>query len=171
MTVSPRTTRPRHAKRAFTLVELLIVIGIIVLLIATAVPAFRAMSGGRSIDAGANTLAAVIGRARAEAVGSGRVAGVLFYIDPGSDRVGALVVRERTGPGNATYSASNPGSVVLDLTPDGEYTLMPVGIGVQVLYEANITGAGNTKARTTDGYVGYNPIHYVNPASGNPGAA
>jgi len=90
----PRRLPGAAAAAGFTLTELLIVIGIIVILIAVAVPAFKAMSGGRSIDAAANTLAAVIGRARAEAVGSGRVAGVLFYIDPGTDRVGALVVRE-----------------------------------------------------------------------------
>jgi prepilin-type N-terminal cleavage/methylation domain-containing protein len=161
--------RRRRADSAFTLTELLIVIGIIVILIAIAVPAFRSMSGGRSIDAAANTLAAVIGRARAEAIGSGRYAGVLFYIDPGSDRVGALVVRQRVGPGSTAYAAATPGTVVLDMTPEGEFTLMPVGIGVQVLRNAATTGT-TVKVRTDDGYIGYNTLRFVSPATGNPGA-
>src|SRR5204862_5390448 len=78
---------------AFTLTEILIVIALIVLVIALAVPAFSFISGSRSVDAGENLVAAMLGRARAEAVRNHHVAGVAFFRDPNQDRSAmALVV-------------------------------------------------------------------------------
>ena len=92
----PATHRniPTARRDGFTLVELLIVIGLIVLVIALAVPAFKAMTGGRSIDAAQNQLAAVLGTRRAEAIGLQKVRGVFFYLDPATERVNAILVQE-----------------------------------------------------------------------------
>ena len=49
------------------------------------------MTGGRSTESAANNLAALVGRARTEAIGLQRASGVLFFMDQGTDRVGALV--------------------------------------------------------------------------------
>ena len=116
-----RGTAVARGGRAFTLTELLIVIGLIVLLIALAVPAFRAMSGGRSLDAAQNQLAAVLGAARAEAIGLQKVRGVLFYLDPATDRVNAAIVRE-VGYTPLTPIPTPPGQpdYFLDLVPDRE---------------------------------------------------
>jgi len=151
--------RRRHTcpPRAFTLTELLIVIGLIVLLIALAVPAFRAMTGGRSIDAAQNQLAAVLGAARAEAIGLQKVRGVLFYLDPATGRVNAAIVRE------VGYSpinpVTNPPDYYLDLVPDRDPIALPVGVGLQGVDSADLTPAG---ARKDDGYIGFNPLN-ANP--------
>jgi len=58
----PRRATACRTVAGFTLTEILIVIGLIVLVIALAVPAFNVMTGGRSVDAAMNTLSAVLGR-------------------------------------------------------------------------------------------------------------
>jgi hypothetical protein len=73
--------------------EILIVIGLIVLIIALAVPAFSFITGSRSVDAGENLVAAMLGRARAEAMSRNAVCGVAFFLDRSNDRSAmALVV-------------------------------------------------------------------------------
>jgi type II secretory pathway pseudopilin PulG len=143
--------------RAFTLTELLIVIGLIVLLIALAVPAFRAMTGGRSIDAAQNQLAAVLGAARAEAIGLQKVRGVLFYLDPATDRVNCAIVRE-VGYSPAT-PVTNPPDYYLDLVPDRDPVALPVGVGLQCVDSADLNGT----ARRDDGYIGFNPLNASPP--------
>ena len=141
----------RRDPLGFTLTELLIVIGLIVLVIALAVPAFRAMSGGRSIDAAQNQLAAVLGVARAEAIGLQKVRGVFFYLDPATERVNAALVQE------VSYAPEDPPDYppdyYLDLVPDRDPIALPVGVGLQGIDNASVTGG----TRKDDGYVGYNP--------------
>ena len=51
-------------RRGFSLTEILIVIGLIVLMLALAVPTFNFLTGNRSVEGAQNTIAALIGRAR-----------------------------------------------------------------------------------------------------------
>src|SRR2546423_10703263 len=95
--------------RAFTMPELLVVMGIILLFIALAVPAFNALSGTRSIAAAENNLAAVLVRAREEAIGLQEIRGILFSIDPKSDRVAATLVHQTDAP--TTGGPYPPGTV------------------------------------------------------------
>lgn len=74
------------ARRGFTLTEMLVVISIIVLLLAVAVPTFRYITGSRSIDSAQNLVAAMLNRARAEAVRTKQKTGVAFFRDYKSDR-------------------------------------------------------------------------------------
>jgi prepilin-type N-terminal cleavage/methylation domain-containing protein len=86
--------------RGFTLAELLIVIALIVLLVAMAVPAFNFITGSRSVDGAQNQIAAFLGRARSEAIGLQEVRGVFFFLDTRTDRVNMTLVRSVPKPDN-----------------------------------------------------------------------
>ena len=77
----PTPTRPNARRRGFTLVEILIVISIIVLMLGLALPAFRAITGSRSVEGATNTVSALLARARTDAVGIQQPRGVAFYTD------------------------------------------------------------------------------------------
>lgn len=141
-------------RNAFTLTELLVVIGLIVLLIAIAVPTFKAMSGGRSIDAAQNQLAAILGAARAEAIGLQKVRGVFFYIDPATERVNAALVREVGYTPSPKDQPPYPPDLYIDLVPDRDPIALPIGVGLQGLDNAEFAGG----ARRDDGYIGHNPL-------------
>jgi prepilin-type N-terminal cleavage/methylation domain-containing protein len=145
----PLTTarRPRGARRAapaaFTLTEMLVVIGIIVLVALLAIPSFRALSGGRSTEAAQNVVSAVLSRARTEALGLQQARGVLFYRDTESGRVAMTFVRS-----TEVESADSPVSVAayrLDLVPDRDVVLLPQGVGIQFIDD-----------EPDDRYVGFN---------------
>jgi prepilin-type N-terminal cleavage/methylation domain-containing protein len=131
MNVRPIQFRPR----AFTLTEMLIVMGIIVVVALVAVPSFRALTGGRSIEGAENQISAAMARARTEALGLQEVRGILFFRDPDTQRIGMALVRAR----NATPP------YILDLTPDHDRLLLPAGVGVQMIATAPLN----------DRYLGY----------------
>src|SRR5438105_3430869 len=80
---------------AFTLTEILIVISIIVLMLALALPAFNFITGGRSTDAAQNQISAFLARARTEAIGLQETRGLMFFIDPKTpDHVSVAIVHE-----------------------------------------------------------------------------
>src|SRR5262245_27490547 len=91
----PWCLRPRSG---FSLTEILIVIALIVLLLALALPAFNFISGGRSIDGAMNGISAFLARARTEAVGVQEIRGVMFYIDPKTERQMMVLVKESPAP-------------------------------------------------------------------------
>src|SRR2546423_14319985 len=74
-------------RSAFTLSEIMVVIVIIVLLLALAVPAFNLIRGSRSVEGAENQVGAMLGRARADAIGLQKPFGVMFFIEPTQDRV------------------------------------------------------------------------------------
>jgi prepilin-type N-terminal cleavage/methylation domain-containing protein len=86
------TRRIHSSSRGFTLTELLIVIGLIVLLIAMAVPAFNAITGSRSVEAARNKVQAMLGRARNEAINRNAQIGVAFFRDAELGSVGMQLV-------------------------------------------------------------------------------
>src|SRR5436190_15437159 len=88
----------RKSRRGFSLTEILIVIAIIVLLLALALPAFNFISGGRSVDGAMNGISAFLARARTEAVGLQEMRGVMFYIDPKSESEMMVLVKEVPAP-------------------------------------------------------------------------
>ena len=80
------------APPAFTLIELLIVLGIIGVVVALGVPLFGVLTGSRSQEAGQNLVAAAIGQARTVALNEGKYAGILFYVDPATERTAMTLV-------------------------------------------------------------------------------
>lgn len=145
------------SSRAFSLIELLIVIGIIILVIAMAVPAFNLISGTRSVDAAENLLGVMLGRARTEAIGVQQVRGVMFYIDPATQRVNVTLVRV-VDPATAPAPIYDV-DFYLDLVPDGDTIPLPMGIGVQVVDDPSDIASGTANDR----FIGYNTVHSAAP--------
>lgn len=71
----------RRPRRGFTLTEILVILGIILLILAIALPAFTAITSSRSQEASKNLAASALSRARAEAIRRGVPCGVYFYVD------------------------------------------------------------------------------------------
>ena len=158
-------TARRPLARGFTLTELLIVIGLIVLVLALAVPAFQAMTGGRSIDAATNQLSAILGAARSEAIGLQKTRGVFFYLDPATERVNVAMVREVGVRPEVPQDDPLP-DIYLDLVPERDPIALPVGVGLQGIDNSDVTAGGTSTTagtRRDDGYIGYNPVT-ISPA-------
>lgn len=73
-----RHTRSNPVRRAVTLVELLVVISIMLLLAAVAVPAMRPMMEGRRIREAARAINVYLSSARSEAMRTGRPVGIML---------------------------------------------------------------------------------------------
>ncbi len=150
---------------AFSLTEVLIVIALIVLILAMALPAFNFITGGRSVDAATNQISAFLSRARTEALGLQEYRGVLFYIDPATNQEMMTLVKEspaKTSPFIASPSktvdqVSNPFvEVWLTLNSDEDHIPLPKGIGIQVVSDGTAGSSGI--AGNYDRYVGFNKI-------------
>jgi type II secretory pathway pseudopilin PulG len=72
-----RTRRPRS--RAFTLIELLAVIGIIILLVGITIPAIKSLSKSNDQSQSVNLVRSMISTARAIAISQHRPVGVVFF--------------------------------------------------------------------------------------------
>ena len=144
-------------RRAFTLIELMIVIAIAVLLMALAVPVFRTLTGTRSVEAGTNVLSATLNRVRMEAIGFQQYRGVMFYLDQNTGRVGMITVAETATPTGAVNLGATA-DVWFDVVGDAEGVLLPNGVGVE--------GHLSIASSPGNAYIGFNPSY--NLATGLP---
>jgi type II secretory pathway pseudopilin PulG len=149
---------------AFTLTEMVVVIGIIILLIAAAVPAIRSLTGTRSIDAGFNTLSGLVARAREEAVGLQLVRGVFFYLDPVNNRVEAVIVQQTTPP--ATPTTPTP-VYYLDVVPNRDYVVLPPGIGLETVNSPTTAYQDRYLGFNNPGAVSQNPAPWTATSAAN----
>ncbi|MGB7156607.1 MAG: hypothetical protein WBD40_00990 [Tepidisphaeraceae bacterium] len=92
----------------------------------------------------------MLGRARADAIGLQRVTGVLFFIDPATERVTLAEVFATDRPAGAPANID----VYLDLVPDMDFLALPKGVTAQVIDNAVLSSG----ARADDGYLGYNTL-------------
>jgi prepilin-type N-terminal cleavage/methylation domain-containing protein len=114
----PVATMPVHARRAFTIVELMVVVLIGLIILSIAVPAFQSMVYSSNQSLAVNAVQASSQMARDVALSSGRDGAVVFVYDPvvgkmqiiPAVKVGTL--REATtspnGPGNAMGLSDSP---------------------------------------------------------------
>jgi type II secretory pathway pseudopilin PulG len=154
---------------AFTVIELLIVIGIIVLVLLMALPAMNFLSGSKSVESAQNQISAFLGVARTEAIAEQTTAGVFFYIDPKSGLITLARVQASDAPAVPVAGVD----VYLDLSSDDnglgiktprETITLPRGIGIEVLDDAG-GSAGPPAIPANDRYIGFNT------ANGNGGPA
>jgi type II secretory pathway pseudopilin PulG len=105
---------------AFTLLELLIVVGIIAILFVLIVPAFTTIKSGTDITSAAYTIKGVLDTARTYAKANNTYTWVGFYEEdvtqsstnpatPGTGRVVLSIVASKDG--TTVYNPSNPGSI------------------------------------------------------------
>src|SRR5258708_30784044 len=102
---------------------------IIVLRLTLAIPAFNAMTGSKSIQGATNQLSAFLGRVRTEAIGLQQVQGVMFYIDPATDRVNVAQVVQAAG-----LTSDKPQvSTYLDVASNHDPIALPPAAPLQVI--------------------------------------
>src|ERR1700730_12319586 len=113
---APGNVKLRHAGRrgsGFSLIELMVVVGIIVLIAAAAMPAFRFITGARSTDSAANIASAMVARARNQALTDHRGSGVFFFLDPLTDPTTMALIHQggdkESDPDFATYKGWTQG--------------------------------------------------------------
>jgi type II secretory pathway pseudopilin PulG len=111
---------PRRRRAAFTLNELLVVMALLVLVIAIAIPAFSLITTGRSIESAENQISAFLGSTRADAIGLQEPRGALLFVDPANNRVTLAQVYFPAG--------LRP---TLDLFPGKEEMALPGGVGLR----------------------------------------
>src|SRR4051812_25261958 len=109
----------RAARAGFTATEIMIVIAIMVLLLAMAVPAFNFITGSRSTGVAENLVSAMLGRGRAYAMSNNRQAGVAFFVNPATGRTTMALVE---GPGaNEDYLGWTNSSYMAVTSPTAPY--------------------------------------------------
>jgi prepilin-type N-terminal cleavage/methylation domain-containing protein len=127
---------------AFTLIELMTVISIIVLVLALAVPVVSSLQGNRSVEAGYNKVAAALAHARQIALYYRSPAGVVFFQDPvsGRQQIGyvmpvSVLVQQFPSSYSAAFVAANvtADTRFVDLIPNEELVTFPLGVAVEVL--------------------------------------
>ncbi len=97
----------RNYSSGFTLVEMLTVLAIIVLVLASAVPVFNSLTGNHSLAAAQNQIASLLQTARQDAIYNRQTMGIFFYIDPATDAVAMAEVQlDQQQGGGTTYSPS-----------------------------------------------------------------
>ena len=154
-----QSTRQRRCprRRAFTLIELMVVVSIIVLALAMAVPLVHTLNGTRSIEAGFNSASAALAHARELALATQQPAGAFFYVDPNSGGTDVAFVQYST-----TYVTSGVDSTIAGSPPyldliEGEETIkMPPGVGVRV-FNCITPTAGSS---LPDRYLAYGAIMF-----------
>ncbi len=92
-----------ETKKAFTLTELLIVIGLLVLMMVLALPAVNFITGSRSTESATNVVGALLGTARAQAIAKQDKVGVLFFWDRTKEQTSAAICA-KAQPWDATSS-------------------------------------------------------------------
>ena len=148
----PAACRPLPAcSHGFTLVEMLVVIGIIVLAITLAIPAVKSLTGSKSEQSAQNTIAAVLSRVRADAIGLQQITGALFCLDKATDRVTVYEVND-----SGFETGDTTGVVYLNLTPDRDALKLPPGLRLRTLKDTPPYGSTGVDPAPTARYLGFN---------------
>ena len=115
----------QHAARPFTLIELIVVMGVMILIAAIAVPAYSSLFSGRKTTLAANKLNGAVMEARAHAVTSKQYSALIFGKD-GNGYTNFRLAEVYYSPSKNTYAWRRwaPGASIV-LLP--ENTMIPPG--------------------------------------------
>ncbi len=99
-------------RRAYTLIEVMIVAVIVVLMLGMALPVFRVITGSRSEAGASNLIASMLGRARTDAIGLDKPIGVAVLYNPSSQLSYLAEVGFADAPAWIANQYVNPGAYV-----------------------------------------------------------
>ncbi len=91
-----KTRRIVDGEAAFTLIEIITVLVIIVIVLSIAVPVFNAMLGGTNLASAHNQISALLANARSDAVMNRQPTGLFFYIDSKTQQTAVAEVQVQT---------------------------------------------------------------------------
>lgn len=143
------TQSERKEQRQFTMLELLIVIGIMMILMSLAVPGFRRLVSGKAVNAAASMLSGQLALARAAAIAEQRYIAVIM---PGAH----FKAPDSAADSGTTYDEYHFRSFRIGIVekgaaanqfrlvswyPDSKWTFLPVGA---ILAECNKTGVADS---------------------------
>ncbi len=113
---------------AFTLIELMVVVSLIVLMLLLALPAVNFITGARSVESATNVINSILGTARSQAIASQSQVGVLFFWDKTREQtVAAICALPSAWDSSATYVA---GDVVEYPANSKTFYILPQGSSV-----------------------------------------
>jgi prepilin-type N-terminal cleavage/methylation domain-containing protein len=153
------TPSPAARRSAFTLPELLVVVGVMAILTLIAVGAFRSLTGSKSVESANNQLAGILGRARGEAIALQETRGIAFFLDSDTQRVQVIEVHQSQYPSSPP---ANPAEIYLDAVADRDVLLLPDGVGIQMIDDSIVVDPGTPPnypyddVRQNDAYIGFN---------------
>lgn len=138
--------KARNATSAFTLMELLVVIGIIIILASIMVPAVNALTKGSAQKQAVNTISVYLAAARTQAIAEGRQVGVVFFEDPQNTNQTAMQICAETA--SKFGGASNAIEFTTFSGTDTKIQYLPRGVrvatlsgGAAISISENATGA------------------------------
>lgn len=144
------------ARRAFTLIELIVVIGIMVLLAGLAVPAYNAMLKGNDLSQAETMMAGYIASARFTAMNSGYVTALVFYEDPTvPDRTAVIMLRKSL---KQPYIYSQYKDYLFEPRPNQRVDYLPRGIRVAAMTGYSDTNTDAIFGDTSDSTTAPNPF-------------
>ena len=119
----------QHAARPFTLIELIVVMGVMILLAAVAIPAYSSLFSGRKTTIAANQLNGAVMEARAHAVSSREYTALIFDEDGsgaggGYNRFRMAEIYYNPDSGSYSWRRWAPGADFVRLP---ENTIIPTG--------------------------------------------
>jgi prepilin-type N-terminal cleavage/methylation domain-containing protein len=123
---------PPRRPRAFTLVEVLVVISVIAISLVAIVPAFGRIIDSANYSAAVNRVTAALSLARSEAM-NGKQTAVAFLFDMQTERTTLLIVERQRSAGSLTRdaeSACNQTAFVFTPIPGQAAIVLPRGFGV-----------------------------------------
>ncbi len=149
ITMTP-TQSERKEQRQFTMLELLIVIGIMMILMSLAVPGFRRLVSGKAVNAAASMLSGQLALARAAAIAEQRYIAVIMpgahFQAPASAAANGTTYDEyhfrsfRIGIVEKGAANEENQFKLVSWYPDSKWTFLPVGA---ILAECNDTGVAD----------------------------
>ncbi len=152
--------RPGRTSPAFTLVEIVMVLAIIALLVTIGWGVIFKIIDPASRESARNQISAALAAARAQAIAANKTAGVLFFIDPRSHRVGMATVIDSFTDQSLAFTADlyswiglHRPDVIIDLAGT-EFRLLPEGVTIQCL-DNSLTSNG---ALRDDQFIGFNRL-------------